>query len=33
VIQKADYVLQKKELRPIEFHIRQHVANQGVPAI
>jgi hypothetical protein len=33
VIQKADYVLQKKELRPIEFHIRQHVANQGVPAM
>ena len=33
VIQEAEYVLQKKELRPIELHIRQHVAHQGVPAI
>jgi hypothetical protein len=27
VIQEAEYVLQKKELRPIELHIRQHVAH------
>jgi hypothetical protein len=29
---EAEDVLQKEELRPVELHIRQHVAHQGVPA-
>ena len=33
VIQEAEYVLQKEEFRPVELHIRQHVAHQGIPAI
>lgn len=33
VKQEAEYVLQKEEFRPIELHVRQHVAHQGVPAI
>ena len=33
VIHEADDVLQKKELWPVELHIRQHVAHQGVPVI
>jgi hypothetical protein len=32
VIQEAEYVLQKEEFRPIELHVRQHVAHQGIPA-
>jgi hypothetical protein len=33
VNQEAEYVLQQEEFRPIELHIRQHVAHQGVPAV
>ena len=32
MIQEAEYVFQKEELWPVELHIRQHVAHQGVPA-
>ncbi len=33
VTQEAEHVFKKEELRPIELHIRQHVAHQRVPAI
>jgi len=32
MIQEPENVFQKEELRPVELHIRQHVAHQGVPA-
>ena len=31
--QEPEDILQKEEFRPVELHIRQHVAHQGVPAI
>jgi hypothetical protein len=33
VTQEAEYVLQKEEFRPVELHIRQHVAHQGIPVV
>jgi hypothetical protein len=32
MIQEAEHVFQKEELRPIELRKRQHVAHQGIPA-
>ena len=33
VVQEAEYVLQEEEFWPIELHVREHVAHQGIPAI
>ena len=32
MVQEPEDVFQKEEFRPVELHIRQHVAHQGVPA-